>query len=349
MLYNYCRAFYLERKKVTMAEKTMHIGGKVDIYLKGSSLSQKTYDFLATTNTLCLSKKYSEINLDSVNAVNTTDTTRAVQIEVSLGQDDEAIVTVVNSDNQSYNSSSTSEIQVSYLDNTGESNVEKFNVGAEVVQLDSPCIGTIHVSESGDSTKSFDKTYYDMTRTKLDGTKIDEKSPYYLSNQELAYFRFHDTCGVKNGTPISVNYAVNESVRTLDDYYNRDENRIITTDLLIKEAGVVYVNMRFSVVLKENETMTDARRSQIEHAIGNYISGLKIGDSIKESDVIGAVYGDASIMEYLYYINLPFSCFYSPKDPTELLPDEDRRDTTIITPGTTEYISLNRIGILSNE
>ena len=103
--------------------------------------------------------------------------------------------------------------------------------------------------------------------------------------------------------------------------------------------------MAFSVVLKESEMLDDARKSQILHAVENYITNLKIGEPIKESDVVGAIYANADIMEYLYYVVLPFRCFYIPDTTTEPLPDGERRDGTIITPDTVEYISLNKTDI----
>jgi Zn-finger domain-containing protein len=199
--------------------------------------------------------------------------------------------------------------------------------------------------DSDDPTVKYtENTDYTILHQDVDGNTILSTSVLYESTKERTFIKFLPSNTIINGSTALVTYTINDSVAQLFQHYESEEQRSTTVDLLIKEAGKKYVNIAFDVKMKEMYTLDDVKKAKIQTVVSDFINTLLIGESVKESDIVNAVYSDVTVSSYLSYIKLPFRAFYVPTNITDAM--TDTHDTnSYIAPGTTEYIKLNKFAI----
>jgi hypothetical protein len=221
---------------------------------------------------------------------------------------------------------------------------EIFQVGLTQTNLDSPFKSIILVYESNNDSVTYDITKYQILRYDLYGNPITlPTDTYYGTSQESVKFHWTDMDLVINGTPITISYTTNKTLNDLKVAFNVSENRIITTDLLFKEATPLFINIAFGVKLRSGQTLDDVKIASINNSIANYFSILAMGSKVDESDIIGNLYKDASVNTFLEYIMLPFDSFYVATDPAA--PITPQRDGTFIKSTNLQYPSLNKVSI----
>lgn len=114
-----------------------------------------------------------------------------------------------------------------------------------------------------------------------------------------------------NGDTIIHTYTKNETITKIDEMINAKDNRIITTDVLIRPAGVKYVNIKLEVKPEDGVSLTDELNDRIVKVITDRIENLNLGESLDESDLISDLYaGDYTIKEMVEYVKLPFKSIY---------------------------------------
>lgn len=114
-----------------------------------------------------------------------------------------------------------------------------------------------------------------------------------------------------NGDTVIHTYTKNETIATLDDVINEKDNRIITTDVLLRPAGVKYVNIKIEIKPEDGVLLTDELDDRITKVIGDRIDSLELGASLDESDLISDLYaGDYAVRDMVEYIKLPFLSIY---------------------------------------
>lgn len=114
-----------------------------------------------------------------------------------------------------------------------------------------------------------------------------------------------------NGDTIVHTYTKNETISTLDDIINEKDNRIITTDVLLRPAGIKYVNIKIEIKPEEGVLLTDDLDDRITKIINDRIESLPLGASLDESDLISDLYaGDYAIRDMVEYVKLPFLSIY---------------------------------------
>ena len=323
--------------------KQIHIGGKTDIYLKGSQYEQRIVSLVAHTGKLKLSTPYSNINQGTLTAVNQTQPSKTVT-KTLAGVSDVAYLSINNSGGSSYSTTALDTIVVSYKTiDTATQITDTFTCGYSSVSLDTPLISVISVIDA-DGTKYSENTNYTVVRTDADGNVIGWASVYYMSTKESAALNIVDGATIVNGTILTCTYNVNATCEKLGNYYDLEQHRITTNDIMIKEAQPIYVNIAFQVQLKSSQTLDDIKKVQIQNAVQTYINSLMIGEPLRESDIVNAIYKDKAIMVYLYYVKLPFTSFYEPEDISEdiqVIHDAN----SYIDAHNTKYIVLNKISI----
>ena len=351
----------MTRDVIISDDEEIHIGGKVDIYVKGSEVSQHDVLVAAHTNFIRLNPdncKYAEL-LGNVQGLNIT-TQSAVTFASGPSADaDGSIIFTV--DSSSYTADTLDTLRFTYTRAESgalpqETFTEFFEVGTNNVSCVSPMIELASV-ELNESELEIDSGY-SVLRTDLAGNTIDSSSAYYLSSQEKDFIVLEDsmtyeedsvTKYVVNGEMLKLSYSADNTIARAAYYFNEENNKIITTDILIKEGTPKYINIKIEVAMSDGEVLTDVRKSQIQSVVNNYILKLGMSDSIKESDIVGAIYADSDIMSYLSYVYLPFTAFYVPSSLSDDIIDQ--RDGTEITTGpdgttvSTVYIALNKIAI----
>jgi hypothetical protein len=329
-----------------LVPETMHMGGKVDIYIKGSTYSNNTTSLTLNSLTLKLTQKYSDIIILSVVLENLTDPLKVPEFTIADDGSDNAIVTIVNNTEQSFDPLIVSQMKVSYSYDPGAvATSETFSVGLSQIALNNPFKAVSSIYETSNQTNNYtDASYYEIIRTQLDGTLIpDELDPYYGSSKEYASIKMINLDTVLNGTNLTIEYTTNQTVADMTTKFDIEGNRIITTDIMFKETQPVYINIGFSIKLKTGFTLDDVKISAINNILIDYFNTLGLGSTVEESDIVGALYRDAGIFEYLEYVLLPLESFYVPDDLAD--PIIAQSDGPFITTTNLQYPALNKTSI----
>lgn len=192
-----------------------------------------------------------------------------------------------------------------------------------------------------------------MDKLTYAGTKL-EQIDITLKRENLGF----------NGDTIDHKYTVNATLVGIDNLINVAENRIITTDVLIRPAQIKLVNIKIRVRPQEGYVLNDELNDLIFKAINTYISNLRLGESLDESDLISELYaGPNNVRSYVEWIELPFKSFYpvEEKDATKPIIDDLRADflktnegydtpnlgheNIPITASEIQYIKLNKLDL----
>lgn len=320
-----------------------HIGGMVDIYIKGCLYVIETTSISLQTNKLVLSKNYDSILPDTISVINDTDSTKSPIVlskemnETEFGT--KMIITLDNTGEQSYVSDSQSQIYVTYDykdSNTGFTlqQIDVFTVGISKADLDTPIIKILSLQDEKDSIIKNSESYYTLEKSGTEGT-TDERCSITLKNFDNKL----------NGSVINVNYILNSTLKSLKSVFEQKSYRIITTDIMCLEAIPVYLNVGFGVKLKEGFMLNDSRIDSMKSTIVESFKNRKMGESINEYDIIDCLMKDPDIKEFLEYVALPLDSFYI-TDNLEA-PIEKKRDGTQISIDGTKYFTLNKIQISS--
>lgn len=329
---------------VVVAEvpEEVHIGGKVDVYIKGSTYSNVSVAVTMNSPRLQLSASAvdypaeGDLGLSIEKIVNGTPTsvttyTAALNandlwyIVIDPSEFDDSVVTVMN---------------VTY----GVTYVETFNVGLTEVDLDSPFKNIVSLVSTDDNQTVLGESTYTTTRHDISGNVIDENSIYYMTSQEVAKLTMVDMSGIDSGSVYTLTYNINSTLNSLVEYFETDENRIITADLLIKEAESIPVNVWIKIQASGDSTLTDSQISDITAAINNFFSTLNLGDDVQESDLVGYLYSNTNVAPYIDYIELPLTTFSIPVDPDASIA-ADVSHSTSIDISRNSYAAINKLSI----
>ena len=305
----------------------VHIGGKTDIYVYGCSFEGKTLMFNCGSPKLLLSEtNYGGITASSISGLNLTDTTKTVTGTLTTDSTLSQAIYTINA--SSYDGTKSSKIRIVFTEDGVQKQLDFYVFDSITYELESPVESISSVYNTEDPSVSYDSTHYSIVRKTSDGTVLTSASPYYKSTQETSYVTLSNFESVMNGTPINVDYVLNKTLSEIRDYYYVSENRIITADVLHKESEKVYINIAFQVVMKNGYTLDDKRKSVLNSSVASFFSDCGIGKDIKESDIVGYLYQDEKVKEFLEYVVLPFKAFYIPSDITADITDT-RTGTTI--------------------
>lgn len=324
----------------------MHMGGKADLYIKGCIYQTNTTSLTLNTLKLKLQQAYSKVSTVTIAVDNLTDNTKIPEFVVTEGDSDTCIVTLTNDTEQSFDPDLVSSIQVTYTYDSGGaiSTAEIFSVGLSQLSLNSPFKSIVSIYETANESNNYtDVLYYDIIRSLIDGTVIDSLSPYYESSQEYAAIKMKNLESIINGTALTINYTTNSTIQNLTTDFDLSENRIITTDLLFKEAPPVFINIGFTVKLRIGMSLDDTKVAVINSALTAYFDTLGLGSRVEESDVVGWLYKTGAVTDFLEYIMLPFTSFYVPTNASDDIIVQ--RDGTYISVTNLQYPSLNKTSI----
>ncbi len=93
-----------------------------------------------------------------------------------------------------------------------------------------------------------------------------------------------------NTLQIDITYSYNETIQDLQTLIDDPENKIITADVLVKEAIKVTIDVEADVNLDDDYKATPNTETQttnnIISAITNYINNFKMGTKLEKSDII---------------------------------------------------------------
>jgi hypothetical protein len=335
----------MERDVLTVVQNgsttTTHYGGKVDFYIKGSLYESNSASLTINSPKLKLSQGYSTIDdVSGVVVVNETNTLLSVSFTVIEGDDDACYVLIDNTNEESYDIDLANTFSVIYSV-SGSAVTEQFTVGISRVELTTPFKSVISVYDTDDQTVVYNSSNYTIAREQVNGTVIeDADDPYYESTQENAWFKFIGGDTFENGKSISFDYTYNSTLKNMKETFDLQANRIITSDLLFKEAIPIFINIGFSVKMKAGQTLDDIKVATIESSLSQYFDAMNLGSSTDESDIVAWLYRDTNVTSFVDYISLPFTSFYVPEDASTAI--TSTRDGTYISTTQLEYPVLNK-------
>lgn len=334
-----------------------HMGGSVDLYLKGCLYDENIQEVKLNNNIKILDCKIGDLidqdNLkNSIKLFNLTDSSKipvisVVEIvsETDYGQSlkDKVRVIIDNTGERSYSDGTVSSMKIIYsIKDANDLRIDKeeyFEIGLTETTLAAPIKSIDYLKDNNDQNIASIDTRITVIKTGTEET-TDENCKIIIDNCQ-DYF---------NGAMIKVGYTSNKTLRQLKDVLFDEQNRIVTADIIGKEAISVPVNIVFRVKTVNTYKDVDkiAIESRIKSSIIGYFNTYKLGDSVEESDLVGWLYTDPSVNEMIQYIALPFDAFYIPKNIDEDIPfdNEFKKDEIAPPDGVlpikeTEYPVLN--------
>ena len=316
-----------------------HIGGAVDLYLKGCLYDENIQEVKLNNNIKIIDCNIGQlIDTDnpknSIKIFNLTDSTKFPVIKAieHISEDDygkafenKTRVVIDNTDDCSYNSNSISSMKIIYSfigDNDQRIDQEEFfEVGITETEIASPVKSVDSIKDHNDQVVKDMAKRLIITKSGMEET-TDETCKVTITNCD-DYF---------NGAVMKIGYTSNKTLRQLKDILIHENNRIVTADIIAKEAIPVPVNMALRVKVVDTYKDVDivSIESRIKSSIISYFNMYKLGNSVEQSDVVGWLYTDPSVNEMIQYVALPFDAFYIPNDINESIPfDDPERESEI--------------------
>lgn len=306
-----------------------HVGGKVDIYIRGYNVNSRTISFNSLSNKLPLPEAISAIDQSSISMINATTTFSMSDFSVSEdAENDKVIITVNESAEWDYGDV----VSVSYDSDTDEDGIyetpklETFTIDNQVYPLESPL-----ESISAIINRSRDNFYYDI------GDGVSGTTDYSLTFEdenlretsgEEAYIEVTNS-EIYNGDSIEIIYNYNETINSIKKYFDEEENRVVTRDILIKVCTPVYMHIGMDVKLNSNVSQSPTIRTEIFDVISRHFTDKGLGEKIDESDIVHEIYSDESLSSYIDYIGVGFSTFHRTLNQSDVFAEGTSDGTTI--------------------
>lgn len=307
-----------------------HIGGCVDLYLKGCIYDSNEVSIALHNNIILLECEYDKLSNQadpkkSIQIYNLTDSSKIVAIKsVSavtgsefFGQNTGKVKVVIdNSDGRSYEENIVNDMKIvfSYTEKGQVIDGEKyFNVGLTADTLASPVISIDSLMDVNNNILSNMNNRIELIKEGIEGT-TDETCTIKLKNCDEFF----------NGMPIKVTYTSNKTLRQLRDTLGIDDNRIVVADVIGRVAESVPVNVVFSFKVKQAYRNMDKKllEARVKDSVNSFFKNYKLGDEVQESDLVGWLYTDKAVNDVIDYVALPFEAFYIPKDINEQIPND---------------------------
>lgn len=111
---------------------------------------------------------------------------------------------------------------------------------------------------------------------------IDTTSNYRKS--PLEYSRFYS---VTPGT-YSITYTYNQNIKLLNDWMNKEENKPLILDILVREAFEVYLKIDVIVKIKPGFSFLEVREALLTN-LRSFINSYKFKQSIHLSDIVNVI------------------------------------------------------------
>lgn len=320
--------------------KDKHIGGMVDLYIKGYTYDTEKTEVTLLTNMFLLSKNYSSITATSVSALNQTDLTKTPVIlsknpYVLNGVEKMAII-LDNTGEQSFSTAADNQIYIAYdyVDESGviHNQVDHFTVGNSTALLSTPVKEILSIVDSSGTSIADFATHYELTKEGEAGT-----------TQETCTIKLIGFNDKPNGTVLTVNYVINYTLNSIGLAYNKEEYRLTTADVLAREALPAYINIGLRVKMKIGFGLDTIKTAKIKSSLINFFDTKGFGSSIEESDIVNWITTDDELKDYIDYIVLPFDAFYITANAADAL--QNIRTATNLSVTKISYPVLNKISI----
>ena len=113
---------------------------------------------------------------------------------------------------------------------------------------------------------------------------------------------------------ILISYSYNSSLNSVQAAMFKNNDRIITNDVLVREANRTPVNIALKIKTRSDSELTSAKKSQIYAAIQTLFDDAGINGRVEQSDIVGKLYTDTNTSTFVEYVRLALEAFYIPDD-----------------------------------
>jgi len=327
---------------VTFTNK--HIGGKVDLYIRGDNITNESFSITSLSKNLPLPETIEEIDQTSITVTN--DDTSTVISDYSVAEDtgnDKVILTLNESSEWDYGDTFT----IGYdVDTTGDaaydtSKTESFTVDNIATVLKSPLEAVASITN-----ETQDNTFYDVgdgLSGTSDYTLTYTDSDFAGSSNEEVYIEMTNT-NINNGDTVTVVYNYNETINNLKKYFEERENRVVTRDVLFKKCIPAFFHVGFSIKLKDGISESSTIKNELFDVISQHFENKGLGEKIDESDIVHEVYSNENLNKTIDYIGVGFDTFHKTLSQTDLF-NEGVSDGTTIELDSIQYPVLKYLNI----
>lgn len=109
---------------------------------------------------------------------------------------------------------------------------------------------------------------------------------------------------VLSHTSYTITYSYNSLIENMQDYFDGEDNHILTSDVLLRETSRIDVEMDFDIVTLPGYDTTTVR-DNVVYAIQTFVNNFKLDEALRQSDIVGLVESTTGVD----YVKLPMRKF----------------------------------------
>jgi hypothetical protein len=304
--------------------ENVHIGGKVDIYVAGTTNAIGSVIIPnKASNIVPLSKEANLIDAQSVAFTNASTSTPISEGDISVVPNSEGkLVYQINggyTENQEIRATyrwSPDGSAAAVVNGTLTSDSFLMSPTKQTSPISSPFLSCVtlknlrtgEVIETGGGHEGdYYGVFYEGNDPENEVTTVD---PFLGTSGERSAVAIFDTSlSDWHGDPYEFSYSYASTIKQMGDFYNRQENRVITRDVIILKAKDVGVRIEFVVKLNSGAILTASVKNMLFNSVNKFFATKTLGATLEESDIIGHLYQDPDVMSTVDHIAVPFRVF----------------------------------------
>lgn len=324
----------------TSKSSFQHMGGKVDIYVKGAGVSNASTPFNYYSSSLVFPLPFE--NVAKANFAITASSVDVAASDFSIEKIEtntfssgmhagNTLIKFSDSFLAALDKSDYTTLRVSHTTN-GSETIRYYTVGTAKISLSSP-LAYNSITSLWDNFISIEVEnigpipLYNEGMTNTDGMIKDQDIKIIQggarnTTKETNTLYLYPTIkkvipntGSANGydvlrgsSLITVNYKVNTTLNSIAGNLDTDSNRNLCADVVIMPAKEIPVEVILVARLMENsKTYAEEVKSRIKISINKFFNEHKLGTTISDEDFLGYLYADENVRPYIAYINKPLN------------------------------------------
>jgi hypothetical protein len=123
------------------------------------------------------------------------------------------------------------------------------------------------------------------------------------------------------GDAIIITYTYNTVVYDIQYDLDVNENRIITADVLVKEAQPMYIYFGFKIKCTRGNTITSYERQILQNALEYILSYVEFEGTMQITDIISEMYKNTAISNFVDFIQMT-PVFFASEEPLDMTEEQ---------------------------
>lgn len=191
----------------------------------------------------------------------------------------------------------------------------------------------------------YDEYYKDSSQEKIYVTFEDESCRSLKNIFQWLPNTSNSSSTSEDYTGLAMQYSYNNTLHNVQTSMFTDDDRIITADVLVKEAFRTPVNVAMKIYVKNGAELTSTMRAQIRAAVNQLFSDAGINGRVEQSDIVGQLYTDPTTSGFVEYVRLALDAFYIVDEKNINEEVENKNDGDYIKADEKSYLYLNKMVI----